>query len=65
MIKKHEIINKNGNNGFIKLGKTRIVVLIISINCVDIEFCNSSILNIWESQIIPIKIIKLVKIYFK
>ena len=62
---KHEMINKKGNNGFIKLGKTNIVVLIISINWVDIECCSSSTLNICESQINPIKTIKLIKIYFK
>ena len=65
MIKKHEISNKNGIKGLIKLGKTKIVVLIISINWVDIECCNSNILNICESQINPTKIIMLIKIYFK
>ena len=65
MIKKHEMISKKGNNGFIKLGKTKIVVLTISNNWVEIECCSSSTLNICENQINPIKIIKLVKIYFK
>ncbi len=45
-MEKLAINNKNGISGFIKLGKTNIVVLITSNNCVVIVCCNSKILNI-------------------
>ena len=62
---KPAIINKNGNNGPIKLGRTNAVVLIISNNWVVIDCFNSNILKICEIHIKPKKIITLIKIYFK
>ena len=58
-------MSKNGIKGPIKLGNTNIVVLIISNNCEVIDCCISNILKIWEIHISPIKIIMLIKIYFK
>ena len=48
-----------------KLGRTNIVVLTTSINCVVMECCSSNILKICENHIKPKKIIMFIKIYFK
>lgn len=52
-------------NGLIKLGKTKIVVLITSKICVEKECCSSRILNIWEIHIRPIKAIIFINMYLK
>ena len=59
------IIIKNGTSGFIKLGKANNVVPAISTIWLEIEYWNSSILIICDSQINPINISKIVKIYLK
>ena len=56
---------KNGINGPIKLGKTNIVVLIMSNSWVVIDCCISNILKICDNQINPMNITMLTKIYFK
>ena len=59
------MIIKNGAKGFIKLGNANNVVAAISIIWFEIEYWNSSILIICDSQIKPIKTIKIIKIYLK
>ena len=56
---------KNGTKGFMKLGNANNVVLAISIIWLEIEYWNSSILIICESQIKPMNISKIIKIYLK
>ena len=56
---------KNGINGFIKLGSANNVAPAISIIWLEIEYWNSSILIICDSQISPINISKIIKIYLK
>ena len=56
---------KNGTNGFMKLGNANNVVAAISIIWFDIEYWNSRILIICESQIKPTKMSKIIKIYLK
>ena len=59
------MIIKKGTKGFIKLGNANSVVPAISIIWLEIEYWNSSILIICESQIKPINISKIIKIYLK
>ena len=56
---------KNGTKGFMKLGNANNVVAAISKIWLEIEYWNSIILIIWESQIRPTNISKIIKIYLK
>ena len=56
---------KKGTMGFMKLGNANNVVPAISIIWLVIEYWNSIILIIWESQIKPINTSKIIKIYLK
>ena len=56
---------KNGTKGLIKLGKANSVVPAISNIWLEIEYWNSIILIICESQIKPENISKKIKIYLK
>ena len=62
---KPPIIIKKGTNGLMKLGSANNVVPAISIIWFVIEYWNSIILIICDSQIKPINIIKIIKIYLK
>ena len=56
---------KNGTKGFMKLGNANNVVAAISIIWLEIEYWNSRILIICESQIKPTNMSKIIKIYLK
>ncbi len=56
---------KKGTKGFMKLGNANNVVPAISKIWLVIEYWNSIILIIWESQIKPININNIIKIYLK